>query len=68
MLESIGELLHMVFRIIVWVISFFLEVVCEIGDFLHLSGSGKRRKRRWKLIPVLVFLAVLGALCWWLFY
>ncbi|MGL5385558.1 MAG: hypothetical protein ACRDCA_06840 [Serratia sp. (in: enterobacteria)] len=68
MLESIGELLHMVFRVIVGTASFLLEVVCEIGDVLHISGSGKRRKRGGKLIPVLVFLAVLGVICWWLFY
>lgn len=68
MLESIAELLHMVFRVIIGAASLLLEIVCEIGDCLPISGSGKRRKRGWKLIPVLVFLAVLGVLCWWLFY
>lgn len=66
MLESIAELLHMVFRVIIGVTSFFLEVVCEIGDILHISG--KRRKRGRKLVSVLVFLAAVGVLCWWLFY
>lgn len=68
MLEGIAELLHMVFRVIIGTASFLLEVVCEIGDLLHISGSGKRRKRGWKLLPVLVFLVVLGVICWWIFY
>lgn len=60
MLESIGELVNLVFRIIFGI----LEAIYEIVNFIYSFTKGRTRRRG--LITLLVFLALLGLLCWWI--
>ena len=60
MLESIGELVNLVFRIIFGI----LEAIYEIVNFIYSFTKGHKRAR--VLITVLVFLALLGLFCWWI--
>ncbi|MGF6189969.1 hypothetical protein ABIE12_001286 [Serratia sp. 509] len=60
MLESIGELVNLVFRIIFGI----LEAIYEIVNFIYSFTKGRTRRRG--LITLLVFLALLGLFCWWI--
>jgi hypothetical protein len=60
MLESIGELVNLVFRIIFGI----LEAIYEIVNFIYSFTKGRTQRR--VLITLLVFLALLGLFCWWI--
>lgn len=61
MLESLGELVSLVFRIIFGI----LEAIYEIVNFIYSFTKGRTRRR--VVITLLLFFALLGLFCWWVF-
>ncbi|UAN47247.1 hypothetical protein KGP17_06850 [Serratia sp. JSRIV001] len=63
MLEIIGEVL---FRLVIGVISFFVELAYNIAHFVFSLTKGRMWVRI--LISVSAFFCVLGTAYWWLFH
>lgn len=60
MLESLSELVQLLLRIIFGI----LEAIYEIVNCIYSFTKGHKRAR--VLITILVFLALLGLLYWWI--
>jgi hypothetical protein len=61
MFDIISDLASVVFRIIFGI----LEAIYEIVNFIYSFTKGRTRRR--VVITLLLFFALLGLFCWWVF-